>query len=65
MADREMDPGDGGAAAITAGLLVVTLVVIGFFFFFGFGEPQANVIDLDARPTPVAAMPVHLVRLGQ
>ena len=70
MADREMDPGDGGAAAITAGLLVVALIVIGFFFFFGIGGPSANVIDLDARPAAVGsaplatgAAPVHLVHL--
>ena len=70
MADREMDPGDGGAAAITAGLLVVALVVIGFFFFFGIGGPSANVIDLDARPAAVGSAPLatagapgHLVHL--
>jgi hypothetical protein len=34
MVDREiMDTGDGGAAAIVAGLLAVALVVVGVFFF--------------------------------
>jgi hypothetical protein len=65
MADREMDPGDGGAAAITAGLVVVALVVVGFFFFFGFGTPQAEIIDLDTQPASAVAAPAHLVRLGQ
>ena len=72
MADREMDPGDGGAAAITAGLLVVALAVIGFFFFLGIGGPEANVIDLDAKPAAMgtvpmatAASPARLVHLGR
>ncbi len=34
MVDREIvDTGDGGAAAMVAGLLAVALVVVGVFFF--------------------------------
>ena len=40
MADREtiIETGDGGAAGIVAGLLVVALVVVGFFFSFGINQ---------------------------
>lgn len=54
MVNREIyDPGDGGAAAIVAGLLVVVAVVVGVFFLIGINSAQSRQIDLDVRPVTV------------
>lgn len=49
MADREtiIETGDGGAAGIVAGLVVVALVVVGLFFFSGVNNSGRQTIDLD------------------
>ena len=49
MVDREtiIETGDGGAAGIVAGLLVVALIVVGFFFYFGTHNSGSQTIDLD------------------
>lgn len=59
MADRETfaDTGDGGAAAIIAGLLVVALVVVGVFFYFGLDGAPSTIIDLDAPAATVNVAP--------
>ena len=49
MAEREteFETGDGGAAGIVAGLLIVALVVVGLFFFSGLNNTARQTIDLD------------------
>ena len=49
MADREtiIETGDGGAAGIVAGLLIVALVVVGLFFFLGVNNSGRPTIDID------------------
>ncbi len=55
MSDRDtFDPGDGGAAAIVAGLLVVVAVMVGIFFYIGF-DTQSHAIDLDVKPVMVSS----------
>ena len=56
MANRDtQDPGDGGAAAIVAGLLVVVAVMVGIFFCVGFDSAQPHGIDLDVKPIVVGS----------
>lgn len=51
MTNRDMsDPGDGGAAAIVAGLLLVVAVMLGVFFYVGIDSAQPHGIDLDVKP---------------
>jgi hypothetical protein len=59
MVDREtiIETGDGGAAGIVAGLLVVALVVVGLFFFFGMGNSGSQTIDLDIPAVTVDVTP--------
>ena len=59
MADREtiIDTGDGGAAGIVAGLLVVALVVVGFFFYFGTMNGGSQTIDIDVPAVTVGVTP--------
>ena len=60
MADREtiIETGDGGAAGIVAGLLVVALIVVGLLFFFNVGNRGgAAIIDLDAPAATADAAP--------
>ena len=50
MTNRDMsDPGDGGAAAIVAGLLVVVAVMLAIFLYVGIDGAQAHRIDLDVK----------------
>lgn len=51
------DPGDGGAAAIVAGLLVVVAVMLGVFFYVGFDSAQPHGIDLDVKPAVTGSGP--------
>jgi len=59
MADREtiIETGDGGAAGIVAGLLVVALVVVGLFFYFGANNSGRQTIDIDVPAVTVDVMP--------
>jgi hypothetical protein len=59
MVDREtiIETGDGGAAGIVAGLLVVALVVVGLFFFFGINRPASQTIDIDVPAVTVGVTP--------
>lgn len=59
MADREtiIETGDGGAAGLVAGLLVVALVVVGFFFFTGMNRGGASTIDIDVPAVTVDVTP--------
>jgi hypothetical protein len=59
MADREtfIETGDGGAAGIVAGLLIVALVVVGLFFFFGTNHSGGRTIDLDVPAVTVNVTP--------
>jgi hypothetical protein len=59
MVDREtiIETGDGGAAGIVAGLLIVALVVVGLFFFFGSNRPSSQTIDLDVPAVTVNVTP--------
>lgn len=59
MADREtiIETGDGGAAGIVAGLLIVALVVVGLFFFFGTNHSGSQTIDLDVPAVTVNVTP--------
>ena len=59
MADREtiIETGDGGAAAVIAGLLVVALLVVGFFIFSGFGTGGSRTIDIDVPKVTVDVTP--------
>lgn len=58
MVDREtiIETGDGGAAGIVAGLVIVALVVVGFLFFFGTGG-GSQTIDLDVPAVTVNVAP--------
>ena len=49
MGDREtiIETGDGGAAGIVAGMLVVALLVAGLFFFIGTNNSGRQTIDID------------------
>lgn len=56
MSNRDTyDPGDGGAAAIVAGLLVVVAVMVGIFFYIGFDSTQPHGIDLDVKSVMVSS----------
>jgi hypothetical protein len=59
MVDREtiIETGDGGAAGIVAGLLVVALVVVGLFFFFGTSRNGSQTIDIDVPAVTVDVTP--------
>ncbi|RYE07316.1 MAG: hypothetical protein EOP22_18235 [Hyphomicrobiales bacterium] len=59
MADREtiIETGDGGAAGLVAGLLVVALVVVGFFFFTGMNRGGSSTIDIDVPAVTVDVTP--------
>ena len=59
MVDREtiIETGDGGAAGIVAGLLVVALIVVGFFFYFGTNGSRSQTIDLDVPAVTVNVTP--------
>jgi hypothetical protein len=59
MVDREtiIETGDGGAAGVVAGLLIVALIVVGLFFFFGMNRPGSKTIDLDVPAVTVTVTP--------
>ena len=59
MAGREtyIETGDGGAAGIVAGMLIVALVVIGLFFFFSVNNSGRPTIDLDVPGVTVNVTP--------
>lgn len=59
MVDREtiIETGDGGAAGIVAGLLIVALVVVGLFFFFGTSHSGSQTIDLDIPAVTLKVTP--------
>jgi hypothetical protein len=59
MVDREtiIETGDGGAAGIVAGLLIVALIVVGLFFFFGMNNSGRQTIDLDVPAVTVDVTP--------
>jgi len=58
MTNRDMsDPGDGGAAAIVAGLLVVVAVMLGVLFYVGIDSAQPHGIDLDVTPAVINSAP--------
>ena len=59
MVDREtiIETGDGGAAGIVAGLLVVALIVVGLFFYFGTNNSGSQTIDLDVPAVTVNVTP--------
>ncbi len=60
MADREtiIETGDGGAAGIVAGLVIVALVVVGLLFFFNAGNRGgSSTIDLDVPAVTVDVTP--------
>lgn len=60
MVDREtiIDTGDGGAAAVVAGLLVVALVVVGLFFYFGMNHGSTGqTITIDVPKVTVSVAP--------
>ena len=60
MTNRDMsDPGDGGAAAIVAGLLVVVAVVLAVFFDVGSDAAQAHRIDLDVKSVATNSAPAE------
>ena len=59
MADREtfIETGDGGAAGMVAGMLIVALVVVGLFFFFSVNNSGSQTIDLDIPAVTVNVTP--------
>lgn len=60
MVDREtiIETGDGGAAGIVAGLLVVALIVVGFFFYFGtMRQGGSQTFDIDVPAVTVDVTP--------
>jgi hypothetical protein len=59
MADREtiIETGDGGAAGVVAGLLIVALIVVGFFFYFGMNRSGSQTVDIDVPAVTVDVAP--------
>lgn len=59
MLDREttIEAGDGGAAAIVAGLLVVALVIVGLFFYFSLDHNTTAPIDITVPHSTAGANP--------
>ena len=59
MVDREtiIETGDGGAAGIVAGLVLVALVVVGLFFFFSMNRSGSQTIDIDVPAVTVDVTP--------
>jgi len=59
MADREtyIETGDGGAAGIVAGMLIVALVVVGLVFFLSANNSGRQTIDLDVPAATVNVTP--------
>lgn len=60
MADREtiIETGDGGAAGVVAGLLVVVAVVVALFVFFGMNNANGGrTIDIDVPAVTVDVTP--------
>ena len=53
------DPGDGGAMAVVAGLLLVVLLVIGAFYYFSVTSAQSRHIDIDVHPVQVGVAPAR------
>ena len=59
MVDREtiIETGDGGAAGVVAGLLIVALVVVGLFFFFNANRSGSQTVDIDVPAVTVDVTP--------
>jgi hypothetical protein len=59
MANREtfIETGDGGAAGIVAGLLIVALVVVGFVFFLSVNNSSRQTIDIDVPAVTISVTP--------
>jgi hypothetical protein len=59
MVDREtiIETGDGGAAGIVAGLLVVALLVVGFFFYTSMNRSGSQTFDIDVPKVTVNVTP--------
>ena len=62
MSDREtmFDGGDGGAAALVAGLLAVALLAIGLFYYSGIGHTGGTeTIDIVAPAISAEVTPIR------
>ena len=59
MVDREtiIETGDGGAAAIVAGMVFVALIVVGLFFFYGITRETGQTISVEAPKVTVNVTP--------
>lgn len=59
MADREtiIETGDGSAAGIVGGMLLVAAIVVGIIFFIGASNSGSKTIDLDVPAVTVNVTP--------
>ena len=60
MADRETiieTGGDGGAAGVIAGMVLVAIIVIGAFLYFGNMNGASRTIDIDVPKVTVGVTP--------
>jgi hypothetical protein len=59
MANREtiIDTGDGGAAAMVAGMVAVAIVAVGLFYFFGMTHTGSKTITVDVPKVTVSVAP--------
>jgi hypothetical protein len=55
--DTCLDTGDGGAAAIVAGLLAVAIVVVGLFYFASLTHDGSKAIVVDVPRVAVSVAP--------
>ena len=59
MTDREtiIETGDGGAAAVVAGMLVVALVAVGLFYFASINHVGSKTTSVDVPKVTVNVAP--------
>ncbi len=59
MVDREtiIETGDGGTAAMIAGVLVVALLVVGTLYYLSLGNGSSRTIDIDVPKITVGVTP--------
>lgn len=59
MVDREtiIETGDGGAAGIIAGVLLVAIIAVGAFFFLTTNTNRGQTIDIDVPAVSVDVVP--------
>ena len=59
MVDREtiIETGDGGTAAMIAGVLVVALLIVGTLYYLSLGNGSSRTIDIDVPKITIGVTP--------